>query len=320
MIMSIRDILSFMINYNDHHNPIRTSTRWQNMNFDQLKTFLWVAKLGGLRRAANEMNLSQPAISARISALEEELGVALFERQKTGVVLTKEGLLLRTHAEKIESYLEQIKDELTPNEEIKGVIRIGVAETIAQSWLSDFLTALRNRYPKLIVELSVDITISLRDQLLSRHLDLAFLMGPLAEGNVENITLPTFELAWFCSINEEHAEPSQSPIISFSRLSRPYHDLTSELMHRYGSVGQIFPSTSLSTSFEMVASGIGIGALPTQLAQRFINDKRIKPFDPGWMPKDLLFTASYLNDPRSEIVHKAACLAEEVANQYTKKE
>ncbi len=147
---------------------------------------------------------------------------------------------------------------------------------------------------------------------------LAFLMGPLAEGNVENIALPTFKLDWFCSVNEITPHPSKSPIMSFSRLSRPYHDLISELMHRYGSVGQIFPSTSLSTSFEMIASGIGIGALPTQLAQRFINDKRIKKFDPGWTPKDMLFTASYLNDPRSEITHKAAILAEEIAVQYAK--
>ena len=287
------------------------------MTFDQLKTFLWVAKLGVIRQAAHEMNLSQPAISARIYALENELGVRLFERQKTGVVLTKEGILLRAHAEKIESYMELIKSELTPNEEVKGIIRIGVAETVAQSWLSDFLTELRKVYPKLVIELSVDITINLREQLLSRNLDLAFLMGPLPEGNVENIALPKFKLSWFCSINEANPDPSKSPIFSFSRLSRPYHDLVSEIMHRYGSVGQIFPSNSLSTSFEMIASGIGIGALPTQLAQRFINDKRIKKFEPGWIPNDIDFTASYLNDPRSEITHKIAILASDIANQYS---
>jgi len=285
------------------------------MTFDQLKTFLWVAKLGIIRRAADEMNLSQPAVSSRIYALESELGVQLFERQKTGVVLTKEGLLLRTHAEKIESYMELIKSELTPDEEVKGIIRIGVAETVAQSWLSDFLTALRKIYPKLVIELSVDITINLREQLLSRNLDLAFLMGPLTEGNVENIPLPKFKLNWFCSVNEASPDPSTSPIFSFSRLSRPYQELVFELMQRYGSVGQIFPSNSLSTSFEMIASGIGIGALPAQLAHRFINDQRIKTFDPGWAPKDMLFTASYLNDPRSEITHKTAILAKEIASQ-----
>ncbi|MEO9274438.1 LysR family transcriptional regulator [Marinomonas sp. 5E14-1] len=286
------------------------------MNFDQLKTFLWVARLGGVRRAAREMNLSQPAISSRIAALEEELGIKLFDRQKNGVVLTKEGVLLRSHAEQIERSISQIKAELTPSEEVKGTLRIGVAETIAQSWLSEFLSALRKRYPKLVVELSVDVSIHLRDQLLSHNMDLAFLMGPLPEGNVENILFPPFRLGWFCHPSMSHHDLGNAPIISFSRLSRPYQELMSELMNRYHEVGQVFPSTSLSTNFEMVASGIGVGALPVQLAQHFVESKRLKMFDPGWVPEDLVFTASYLNDPKDHIVSEAAKLALDIANEY----
>ncbi|MBJ7536110.1 LysR family transcriptional regulator [Marinomonas transparens] len=286
------------------------------MNFDQLKTFLWVAKLGGVRRAAKQMNLSQPAVSARISALEEELGIKLFDRQKSGVVLTKEGLLLRSHAERVESYLSQIRAELTPSEEVKGTLRIGVAETIAQSWLSEFLSALRKHYPKLVVELSVDITMNLRDQLLSRNMDVVILMGPLSEGNVENIILPSFKLGWFCHPSTKNQDLGSTPIISFSRLSRPYQELMSELMQRYREVGQVFPSTSLSTTFEMIAAGIGVGVLPIQLAQRFIETKRLIPFNPGWVPNDLIFTASYLNDPLDHTVHQVAKLALQIAEEY----
>ena len=50
------------------------------MTFDQIKTFLWVARLGGFRKAAERLNLSQPAISTRIANLEQELRVPLFER------------------------------------------------------------------------------------------------------------------------------------------------------------------------------------------------------------------------------------------------
>lgn len=286
------------------------------MNFDQLKTFLRVAKLGGVRKAAHEMNLSQPAVSARISALEEELGIKLFDRQKSGVVLTKEGLLLRSHAERVESYLSQIRAELTPSEEIKGTLRIGVAETIAQSWLSEFLSALRKNYPKLVVELSVDITLNLRDQLLSRNMDLVLLMGPLSEGNVENVILPSFKLGWFCHPTIGNKDLGTTPIISFSRLSRPYQELMSGLMSRYHEVGQIFPSTSLSTSFEMIASGIGVGVLPIRLAQRFIETNRLISFDPGWTPDDLIFTASYLNDPKDHVVSQVAKLAKKIADEY----
>jgi DNA-binding transcriptional LysR family regulator len=286
------------------------------MNFDQLKTFLWVARLGGVRRAAREMNLSQPAISSRISALEDHLGVQLFDRQKNGLALTREGILLRSHAEQIERSVSQIKAELTPSDEVKGTLRIGVAETIAQSWLSEFLSALRKHYPKLVVELSVDVSIHLRDQLLSHNIDLVFLMGPLSEGNVENLLFPPFRLGWYCHPSMESHDLGSVPIISFSRLSRPYQDLISGLMQRYHEIGQVFPSTSLSTSFEMVASGIGVGALPVQLAKRYVDSKRLKAFDPGWVPDDLSFTASYLNDPKDHIACEAANLALTVANEY----
>ena len=61
------------------------------MTLDQLKTFLWVSRLGGVRKAAIEMNLSQPAVSGRISALEKSLGVVLFDRTSKGLDLTTEG-------------------------------------------------------------------------------------------------------------------------------------------------------------------------------------------------------------------------------------
>lgn len=286
------------------------------MTLDQLNAFIWVAKLGGVRRAATQMHLSQPAISARISALEDELGVHLFERQKNGLALTQQGVLLCTYVEKITNYVERIKAEITPSKEVKGILRLGVIETIAQSWLSNFLVAVNKEYPRLVIELSVDTTGNLKEQLLNRSQDLVCLMGPLLEENVDNIDLPPFELGWFSSPDVAEPDLSSTPIISFVRTSRPYHELMSELMQRYGEVGQVFPSTALNTSFEMIASGIGVGALPVQLAKQFIEAGRLCRFDPGWAPNALQLTVSYLNDPQDGRVYRAAQLALDIAEKY----
>lgn len=286
------------------------------MTFEQLKTFLRVVKLGGIRKAAGEMNISQPAISTRISTLEEELGVSLLVRHKSGVTPTKEGLLLMSHAEKIEANMAQIKAELTPTEEIVGVLRIGVAETIARSWLSEFLTKIRNTYPKLVIELSVDVSHNLRELLLNRQMDLVVVMGPLPEGNVENLMLPPFELAWYCASSIDTCDIKSFPIISFPRLTRPYQELMSELLARYGDTGQIFSSTTLSTSLEMVSSGIGVGILPKCLARPVVNMGKIKTFDPGWTLSDLQFTASFLNDPKDHLVAQIANVAATIADKY----
>ena len=287
------------------------------MTFEQLRTFARVVKLRGIRKAALEMNISQPAISARISALEEELGIPLLHRLTSGISPTKEGLRLLAHAQKIEADMANIKTEMTQNENIVGILRIGVAETIAHSWLSPFLKKLRQIYPKLVVELSVDVSNNLRDHLLNRQLDLAVLMGPLVEGNVENRLLPTFALDWYCSAAENITSLLDSPIISFARASRPYQELNAELLSRYGDSGQIFSSTSLSASLEMVANGIGVGTLPVCLATSLLQSGKIKTYDPGWTLTNLQFTASYLNDPRDDTVIKIADMMEATAQEYS---
>lgn len=286
------------------------------MTLEQLRTFLWVARLGGVRKAAEQMNISQPAVSSRIAGLETYIGAALFTRGPTGVSLTKQGVLLRTHAEQIAALLERIKAEVMPANSISSLLRLGVAETIAQTWLPDFLTRLHQIYPKLKIEVSVDISLHLREQLLDRSLDLTILMGPISEYSVDNVELPPVELTWYRPANLTSPDMRVTPVITYNRNSRPHRELSRELLVRYGSTAQIFPTNSLSTGFEMVASGIGVGILPRVLGKRMVADNRIASFDPGWQPKPLSFTASYIGDPRDELVADAAKTAADVARTY----
>ncbi|MEP5759229.1 MAG: LysR family transcriptional regulator, partial [Litoreibacter sp.] len=82
------------------------------MTFEQIRTFLWVARLGGFRKAADRLHLSQPAVSTRISNLEQELKVSLFERGSGDLVLTKQGTLLLSYAEQMLFVEEEIKQRV----------------------------------------------------------------------------------------------------------------------------------------------------------------------------------------------------------------
>src|SRR5207302_6668515 len=66
-----------------------------------LETFVWVARLGGFRLAAEKLNTTQPAISARVATLEQEFGVRLFERKQRRAALTAKGLELLGYAEQM---------------------------------------------------------------------------------------------------------------------------------------------------------------------------------------------------------------------------
>ncbi len=283
------------------------------MTFDQIRTFLWVARLGGFRKASKRLNLSQPAVSTRIANLEDELRVALFERGPGALVLTKHGSLLLSYAEQMLFVEEEIKQRVANPSEAEGLFRVGASETIAQAWLPAFLTAFSQRYPRVNVDLTVDISLNLRAAILDRRIDLAFLMGPISEFSVENVELPAFDLHWYRSAHNDQTDLTRIPVISYARQTRPYRELMADLSHNVGPSVRVFASASLSASLKMIAAGIAVGPYPRALALDLLASGQIVEFDAGIRPRPLEFTASYLSEPRSFLVETSAQIARETA-------
>ncbi|WP_295806499.1 LysR family transcriptional regulator [uncultured Nitratireductor sp.] len=291
------------------------------LNLDQLKAFLAVVRLGSISRAAQALNLTQPAITTRIRNLEANLHADLFERRPAGITLTKRGDLLVRYAEQIEQLSEMISAEVMDPEGIEGHLRLGVSETIAQCWLPGLVTSLHKTFPGIEVEINVDISLNLRQDLLNREIDLAILLGPISEFTVNNVDLPGFELAWYCPVSEHGTHgPEQDlfrlPVITYARNTRPFRELKATLLERIGPDVSLFPSSSLSACFRLVEAGLGVAALPRRMGQGIVDAGQITEFDPGWVPSPLKFTASYIAEPRSHLVETAARLALEVAEEF----
>lgn len=286
------------------------------MTFEQIRTFLWVARLGGFRKASERLHLSQPAVSTRIANLEAELQVSLFDRGPGRLILTKQGQQLLTYAEQILFVEEEIKHRVGSAAQVEGLFRIGASETIAQAWLPDFLQAFSIAYPSVNVDLTVDISGALRDGLVERRLDLAFLMGPVSEFSVKNVALPRFDLHWFRATALGDVDLAQTPVISYASRTRPHRELTSALAQRVGPKMRVFTSASLSASLRMIAAGIAVGPYPKVLAAPFIAAGEVVEFDPDLPLSPLEFTASYLAEPRSMLIESSAEMAQSVAGQW----
>lgn len=282
----------------------------------QVETFLQVARLGGVRRAARRMNLSQPAVSARIDALERLLGTRLFDRAPTGITLTSRGERFLVHAESLVDALDDIRLTFVDPADLGGALRLGVSETVAQSWLPDFLHRLAVRFPSLTVDMSVDISRDLRENLTARALDLAILMGPVSDFRIENLDLPRFDLGWFRAAGSGPVDLARMPVISYARNTRPYREMRDALRTRYGPGVRIFTTTSLSAGYGMIAARIGVGALPVVLARDLVARGAIERFDPGWHPEPLRFTASWQAEAGNALVAEAARIAQQVARDH----
>ncbi|MEM6383285.1 MAG: LysR family transcriptional regulator [Pseudomonadota bacterium] len=288
------------------------------MTLDQLRTFLQIVRQGSVRAAATSLHVTQPALSARLASLEASLGTALFERRGQGLVLTKAGADLVPLAQQMIDLAGRITAAVTPDDQLTGLVRIGAAETIAQAWLPALISAVQARYEALTIEVSVDISVNLRDQLLDRTIDLAFLMGPVSEYSTENIDLPTFELGWFVApvlLEDGPPDLATVPVITYARNTRPFRELKSALTERHGPSVRLFPSSSLSACFEMVAAGLGVGVLPTRLGASRVVAGHLATFDPGWMISPLRFTASYVGEPENPVVREAAKMAAIIAEE-----
>ena len=146
------------------------------MRIRNLNSFIKVATLGSFHGAATQLHASQPAISARIATLEEDLGVKLFKRDQSGTKLTARGRQLLPFAERLVAISNEMKAQLQDDAPQQGIFRIGIADTVAHLWLRDLLEVWREQHPLIQFELTIDLSLALYKQLEEHQLDLALMV------------------------------------------------------------------------------------------------------------------------------------------------
>ena len=121
-----------------------------NINLELYKTFYYVAKNGSISRAANELLISQPAISKSIKTLEEQLSIQLFIRKKDGVTLTEAGSALYKKIHDAMSLIWSAENdlEILTNQE-SGTINIGASKTIIHEYLMPYIKSFHQKFPNL---------------------------------------------------------------------------------------------------------------------------------------------------------------------------
>lgn len=148
------------------------------MELYQLRTFAAVAEEGQLTRAAERLHVSQPAVSAQIKALEQELDLRLFERSASGMVLTYAGRELLSFAQRVLTAAEDLKlSARRLRGTIAGTVRIGTVSDPASIRLGDLLAAAVKRHPRLELELQNEVSGAALEGVREGRLDASFYFG-----------------------------------------------------------------------------------------------------------------------------------------------
>lgn len=163
------------------------------MELYQLRSFAAVAALGQLTRAAEKLHISQPAVSAQIKALEDELGVALFERMPSGMVLTSAGRKLLPDAERVVEAAQALRSRARAiMGEVVGRARVGTVSDPQFVRVGDFLTQALEEYPMLEIELHHEVTGVAFEKVREGALDATFYYGGSAHPDVSTVPLLNF--------------------------------------------------------------------------------------------------------------------------------
>lgn len=163
-----------------------------DMDTARLTVFREVATLGSFTAAAKVLRYTQSAVSRQIAVLEEDLGVALFDREARGVRLTEEGRTLLTHAEAVLDRLDVARREIAALRELDGGrLRVGAFPTAGAVLVPDAMVAFHKDFPNVELSFSDGLSVRLADGLRAGELDVVVL-GAAVDGATHLLDDPLF--------------------------------------------------------------------------------------------------------------------------------
>ena len=238
------------------------------MELYQLKTFVAVAQERSLTRAAERVFTSPPAVSAQIKALEDELGVKLFDRTARGMALTEEGNRLLAEAERTLASASRIRSTAAQlRGAAQGVVRFGTVSDPIALRLGDALVKLAERHPQVTLQLHQGLSADTLAALQRGELDCAYVMTDLEEVagvEIQRLGVADLVVALPPAVAETNPNPSLEELVAMPWVGTPTTCvLRRHLEALFASAGREYQEGALAntegTVRSMVASGMGAG-------------------------------------------------------------
>ncbi len=243
------------------------------IDINLLYTFAQVVDSGGVGSAAATLGRTQPAITARLRALERDLGVSLLERVGRGTRPTAAGRAVHAEFQRLLVSLGGIVDRLqTLKTEPYGVLRIGALPTVSAYLLSPVLARLQAVYPRMLFHIQPKLAVEQRDQLRRGDLDVVISIGdvPLDDGVIEYQTVAHAQARAACRMERGRRRPRMSAaevraegLIAYGAVGDPFFDAVWQFIERSQLTDAIRITVPHILSIQrLVLSGAGVGILP----------------------------------------------------------
>ena len=241
------------------------------MTLNELRFIVAVAQERNFRRAAEKAFISQPALSLAIQKLEEELGVKIFERDKSGITITQVGEAIVEQAQRVLEEASRIREiAVQGKNQLVGPLRLGIIHSVGPYLLPDLIPALKKIAPDMPLEVEENITANLDTLLRNGKLDVIVVALPFVDAGI--LTRPLYDEPFDVVVNSDHRwadrnsikaqELAQEKVLLLDSghcFSNQVAEACPDLARKRNDIQH---GTSLETIRNMVASGLGITVLP----------------------------------------------------------
>lgn len=273
------------------------------MELRQLEAFRAIATLGSFSAAANRLHTTQPAISARVKTLEQELGGDLFDRSAKPARLTPAGHRLLDYANQILSLATEMQSIGRGSSGTIRNARLGIPSALVSRWAPFLIGEVYKNNPNARVELHIDRSVILQSMLINGEIDFAVTIGQPNADELVSCQVSRYGYCWVHSAAHSSGRPVQSiadiskPVATYSKSSAAYIELSNYL--RTNKLEHIALSGSNSTDaiLKLVSEGLAIGLVMTIALEDDLRRTPISILDlPTSMISDVEYFASYRRD------------------------
>lgn len=295
------------------------------MNIRFLETVLWLERLRTVKATAEKLCITDAAVSSRIAAIEQDLGVRLFVKGEKGFLPTRQGNEFIKAAEGIVNAYYELRQKLLDPAELKGNVRIGVVATIGMTIFPYVVQTLRDKFPQVSLSIVTDLSQRLHDALNSGQLDICLCGEPMnltrqiqrahiySVGN-QFIASPRLSIATDRPLTPE--DLSHYPVIGYPRgvdsqslVDEYFRDVEASKLNFHA-------SNSVYTTINMVGAGLGIAPVPAVLVRKEIDAGSLVILPTQKPLPSSSFSALYPTDAPTGVPMAIAAIAREAARVY----
>ncbi len=257
------------------------------VNLDLYQVFYKVAKSGSLTKAAEELYISQPAVSRSIKQLETQLGVTLFTRTHRGMDLSAQGgKVIFNEVEQALRLLEEAEKRI---EEMKisatGTIRIGASDTIFEYFLADKIVAFHEKFPAVKIELMANFSPDTIEKLKADKCDIAFVNLPIEPDSELQLFGNCKRLNDIFIMGSKYAELTVNPLSLSALKEYPLIFMEENTVARKSLTGflsslgvELQPSIEVGSwelMKKLVAQGMGVGVIPKEYVKKELEEGQL---------------------------------------------